>query len=56
MIGLSEIIKYEDNNISINQEGLVLIFEKLITLFLINLQVLNFHFKIFKNFIYQIYK
>ena len=50
IIGLSEIIKYEEKNVLINQEGLVLIFGKVITLFLINLQVLMFSSQDFQEF------
>ena len=50
IIGLTEIIKYENNNIKINSDGLTLIYVKVITLVLINLQVLMYSSKDFQEF------
>jgi hypothetical protein len=54
ILGLSQIINYNNYNnkvnITVNEEGLRLIFGKIITLFLINLQVLMFSSQDFQEF------
>ena len=50
IIGISEILKYETNKISLNKNQLLLIVSKIITLFLINLQVLMFSSQDFQEF------